>query len=372
MLGTRRRLETTDAERKAEPGRRMVKFEQNLGEQIKRLYQQLQESRHALHLAPENVEAVVRIALELAGQSSLIEATLPGVWPDPTGERRRCPVFRLPVLRGSWEACAEGLLHPHTQAVRPIVFDHDLAKGRDDVVLAHLNHRLVQMSMRLLRAEVWSGEGRKKLNRVTARVVPDHLTTNPLAIVYGRLVVIGGDSYRLHEELIAAGGEISQGRFRRWNVGQVQGAIEAMTGREVGAGMRADLAQLWPSIEGNVQAALAARARERTESLQRLLDERRDKETADITRVLEELERTIRGELAEVEQPTQQLLLPLAEFSTAEREQYRRNIDALRLRLDQIPRELEQETRGIAARYAEPQARLFPVAVMFLVPQRLA
>ncbi|WP_135480332.1 DISARM system SNF2-like helicase DrmD [Candidatus Chloroploca mongolica] len=372
MLGTRRRLETTEAERKAEPGRRMVKFEQNLNEQIKRLYQQLQESRHALHLAPENVEAVVTIALELAGQSPLIEAKLPGVWPDPTGERRRCPVFRLPVLRGSWEACAEGLLHPHTQAVRPIVFDHDLARGRDDVVLAHLNHRLVQMSMRLLRAEVWSGEGRKKLNRITARVVPDHLTTNPLAIVYGRLVVIGGDSYRLHEELIAAGGEISQGRFRRWNVGQVQGAIEAMTSREVGATMQADLAALWPSIEGNVQTALAARGKERAESLQRLLDERRDKETADITLVLEDLERTIRAELTEVEKPTQQLMLPLAEFSTAEREQYRRNIDALRLRLDQIPRELEQETKGIAARYAEPQARLFPVAVMFLVPQRLA
>jgi hypothetical protein len=37
------------------------------------------------------------------------------------------------------------------------------------------------------------------------------VSTTPLAIVYGRLVVIGGDSYRLHEELIAAGGEISQG-----------------------------------------------------------------------------------------------------------------------------------------------------------------
>ncbi|HMQ33883.1 MAG TPA: helicase-related protein, partial [Chloroflexaceae bacterium] len=373
MLGTRRRLETTEAERKAEPARRLVKFEQNLTEQIKKLYEQLQESRHTLRLAPENVEAVVRIALELAEQPPLVEATLPGVWPDPSGERRRCPVFHLPQgLRGSWQACTEGLEHPHTHKVRPIVFDHELAKGRDDVVLAHLNHRLVQMAMRLLRAEVWSGEARKKLHRVTACVIPDHVTTSPLAIVYGRLVVIGGDSYRLHEELITAGGEISQGRFRRLNVGQVQNAIEAMTAREVSEQMRGELAELWPSIEGNVQSALAARAKERTESLQRLLDERRDKDLADITRVLEELERTIRGELAEIEKPTQQLPLPLAEFSPAEREQYRRNLDALRLRLDQIPGELAQETKGIAARYADPQARLFPVAVMFLVPQRLA
>ncbi|NTW03980.1 MAG: helicase, partial [Oscillochloris sp.] len=251
-------------------------------------------------------------------------------------------------------------------------FDHELAKGRDDVVLAHLNHRLVQMAMRLLRAEVWSGEARKKLHRITARVVPDHVATSPLAIVYGRLVVIGGDSYRLHEELIVAGGEISQGRFRRWGVTQLPSAIEAMTSQEVSERMRAELAELWPSIEGNVQAALAARSKERTESLQRLLDERRDKDSADITRVLEELERTIRGELTEMEKPTQQLTLPLEEFSPAERDQYRRNLDALRLRLDQIPRELAQETKGIAARYAAPQARLFPVAVMFLVPNKLA
>ena len=51
-----------------------------------------------------------------------------------------------------------GLNHPHTHKRRPITFDHDVAKGRDDVVLAHLNHRLVQMCLRLLRAEVWALE----------------------------------------------------------------------------------------------------------------------------------------------------------------------------------------------------------------------
>ena len=56
--------------------------------------------------------------------------------------------------------CAEGLAHPHSGEIRPIVFDHNLARGRDDVVLVHLNHRLVQMAMRLLRAEVWGGDRR--------------------------------------------------------------------------------------------------------------------------------------------------------------------------------------------------------------------
>jgi hypothetical protein len=370
MLGTRRRLDTAGAERAAEPTRRMLTFERNLTEQIQKLYDQLQESRHALQLEPENVQSVVQIALDLAGQPPLIATTLPGIWPDPAGERRHCPVFRLPTLRGSWMACAAGLEHPHTHQVRPIVFDHELAKGRDDVVLAHLNHPLVQMALRLLRAEVWSGEGRKKLHRVAARVIPNHIARTPLVIAYGRLVVIGGDSHRLHEELIAAGGEISdQGRLRRLNVGQVQTALDAVTAQEPSAMVRDDLARVWTQVSTGVQAALEARARERAESLQRKLDERRDQEIGDITRVLDELARAIQKELAESDKPTQ---LRLDLFNESERDQYRRNTDALRARLAQIPRELELEISGINTRYADPQSRLFPVAVVFLVSEHLA
>jgi hypothetical protein len=83
-----------------------------------------------------------------------------------------------------------------------------------------LNHRLVQMALRLLRAEVWSPEGQKGLYRVTARQVPNHALGAPAVIAHARLVVIGEDSHRLHEEIITAGGVIRQGRFSRLNVGQ--------------------------------------------------------------------------------------------------------------------------------------------------------
>jgi hypothetical protein len=133
--------------------------------------------------------------------------------------------------------------------------------------------------------------------------------------------------------------------------------------------VQADLVQAWAQVSGGVQAALEARTRERAESLQRKLDERRDREINDITRVLAELGRAIQKELVESEKPTQ---LRLDLFNESERDQYRRNTDALRARLAQIPHELEQEMSGIRARYAAPQSRLFPVAVVFLVPERLA
>jgi hypothetical protein len=80
-----------------------------------------------------------------------------------------------------------------------------------------------------------------------------------------------------------------------------------------------------------------------------------------------ELQRMIARELHEPEYQQ----LELAGFSLDEREQLKANTDALRLRLAQIPAELEKEIAGIRARYADPNPRLFPVAVTFLVPETM-
>jgi superfamily II DNA or RNA helicase len=370
MIGQRRHLQTEAAERAAEPVRKLLKFERDLQARIERLHDQLQESRQILHLSPENVQTVVEIALKLAGQPTLREAQVEGIWPDPNGRRRACPVFHLPPLHGSWARCAEGLAHPHTDEVRPIVFDHNLAQGRDDVVLVHLNHRLVQMALRLLRAEVWTTGQGASLHRVTARLVPDHVLQNPAVIAHARLVIIGGNKHRLHEELITAGGEIYEGRFRRLNVGQVQDALAAVlpdqTSGEVSDEVKTRLEAVWPSIEPSLQRSLEVRMEARVDSLRNLLSERAEKEAADIAAVLTELQRAIQEELAEPE------YVQLELFSPPEREQYSRNVTALEARLAQIPEEIEQETKLIRERYADPQPRLFPVAVTFVIPQKLS
>jgi len=370
MLGRRRQLDTQMAEAEAGAVRRMLRFERDLMRQIERHYELLHETRQALHLTPEHVQAAVEIALDLAGQLPLRPADAEGIWPDAEGiwpdpNRDKCPVFHLPPLTGSWAACTEGLAHPHTGEIRPIVFDHELAVGRDDVVLAHLNHRLVQMSLRLLRAEVWSPEGQRGLHRVTARLVPNHALDDPVVVAHARLVVVGGEGHRLHEEIIRAGGTIRQGRFRRTNVGQTEHALEAALDRPVSAGTGKKLAALWPSLRPSLVQALEARMRDRISGMERLLQERAAKETADIEAILTELAQAIEGELAEPEY--QQLEL----FTDAERTQLSRNTQTLRHRLAQIPGEIGAEQAAIRARYAEPEPRMFPVAVTYLVPEKL-
>lgn len=359
MLGRRSRLDTIKVEQDSEPIRRMFKFERKVKEQIEKLSEQLQETRKNLRLAPDNIFSVVKIGLELASQPALIETTVPKL----AGK-----AYQLLPMKSSWGACLEGLAHPHTKEIRPIVFDPELSQGRDDVVLVHLNHRLVQMCLRLLRAEVWKKEDTKIINRVTARVVKSSELEFPAVIVYGRLVVLGGDQQRLHEEIITAGGILKEGRFSRLNIGQIQMALDSVLPDEVPESIKKRLAELWPSYQESLVQALENRMKDRSGGLQKNLQERANKEADDITNILTELRDSIVKELKESETENQQMLL----FSEMENEQLKRNIDSLKARLKQIPSEIEQETAAIRARFADPTPRLFPLAITYLVPQKIA
>jgi hypothetical protein len=323
----------------------------------------LQESKRELDLTPQNIQAVVETALELAKQPPLQQRTLP----DPHGNHPPIEVFAVPELSGSWAMCTDGLEHPHTHEIRPIVFDHDLVVGRDDVVLAHLNHRLVVMSLRLLRAEIW-GSFDRKLYRVTARTVPSYSLDAPAVIAHARLLILGGDNQRLHEELIAAGGYLRAGRFVRMNERQLKDALAAAQPHMVTAHMCTELANQWPKHKDALVQALEGRMRERAASLQKTLSIRAEKEQRDIRSILTELQESIRKEL---EQPAV-VQLQFTGFSQDERQQYERDLDALEERASQIDDEIRQEVERIQKRFADPQPRLFPAAVTYLVPERFA
>jgi hypothetical protein len=187
-------------------------------------------------------------------------------------------------------------------------------------------------------------------------------------IAHARLVVIGGDSHRLHEEIITAGGFLREGRFARMNVGQVQDALAAMKADEPSAAMKKTLLELYSKHADALRSTLEARMSDRTSGLQKALAERLEKEVDDIQAILTELQRTIQEKLhdPELEQMT------FEGWAEEERQQLERNMTALRARVREIPGEIERETKAIRRRFANPQPRMFPVSVTFLVPERLA
>lgn len=355
MLGQRASMDTTAAEAKAARARRFVAAEKRLQERVARLHERLMESKTDFHLAPEHIVRAVQLALVLAEKPPLKPASLPGV--------SAGTVFEVPILPGSWGRAASGLEHPHTGVRRPITFDHEIVKNRDDVVLAHLNHRLVQMCLRLLREELWKLDDLKGLHRVTVRSVPDNELDGPGVAVWSRLVITGGDHRRLHEELTLSGGELKHAGFTRiTQVTRLDTLVAMASPVEPRTSLFDVLKSRFGRHEAQILAAVEARSRDRLRVLENTLRIRKESEVEDLNAVLSELDASIRKEL-EDQGPRQMDLWP-----EEQRSQLRRDLDALRARLARIPEEREKETASIESRYASPVDRTFPVAVVFLVP----
>ena len=255
-----------------------------------------------------------------------------------------------------------GCNHPHTGEIRPIVFDHDLALGRDDVVLVHLAHPLVRMAQQLLRAEVWAPSGHGRINRVCAVEADPNVVDRPTVIAHARLMIAGGGDRRLHEELITAAGTFGGRRFSRLNVGETNAVVEAVTIEEASSAAKERVQEIWPDLEEAVARSITARAEERTNGISSTLTRRMEQEVLDMTAVMEELARSIQAEL-DAEPPAQRDL-----FDDDERKQLERNRAALERRVTMIPDEIERETKAIQRRYENPTPWCFPVALTFVVP----
>ncbi len=358
LEGRRRELDTRFAEQRIERARRFVKAERELRERIAKMHERLVATRGELHLTPDNVERAVRAALRLTDRPDL----------DPTAlaDAPDAKVFQMPPLAGSWSRCLEGLEHPYTRRVRPITFDHEVAKGRDDVVLVHLNHPLVQMSLRVLRAEVWARDDVKKLHRVSVRALPDSELEGPAVAVVSRLVITGGNHHRIHEELTESGGYIRDTSFRREDrVTTVRAWIDASTPATVPDSLFDALRNRFEKNTDAVLRTVEARSKDRLRTLGNTIDLRKQREIEDMSQILDDLEKNLRDEL-EKNEPRQ-----LELFSEDERTQLRRDRMALEVRLDRIPEERERELAAIASRYSDLVEHTFPVAVILLVPESL-
>lgn len=358
MLGKSYGLDTHAIDERRKRAARVLGADKEQGNRIARLHEALLSSRKEFHLSPDNIANAVKVALELAGKPALQPTELPGL---PSGT-----AFSVPPLSGAWSQALTGLPHPHTHRIRPITFNHEVMTGRDDVVLAHLNHKLVQMSLRLLREEIWSLDDVKKLNRVAIRSVNGLQT--PAVLVWQRIVITGGDHHRLHEELTNSGGELRPDSFRRFRTrAEIDDLLEKSQPQDsISESRFAILKQCFEANEGSILAAIESRSRERQETLKNTLQIRKENELRNIEAILDDLARNIQKEL-EIPEPDRQLTF--AFFNEMEQKQYQKDLHALRARLERIPEEKQQEKAVIERHYADAVPRTFPVAVVFLVPQ---
>ena len=354
MLGRRSGWAETDAEITSRAGAARLQVQRELNDRVAELDRELTGSRARLDLNPQTLEQVVRIGLDLAHRKDLIEAE------PPEGVRARC--FRLPELAGAWATARNaGLAHPVTGTERLVTFDPDAVRGRNDLVLLHLKHRLVDLCLTLLREELWSRGS--KLSRVTARVVESDVLREPAVVAHGRVVVTGAEGTRLHEEVLVAGGRIEGGAFVRAKEEDVQTWLAAATERPAPEPVRQRLKELWGALETGVGGALEHRANQRFKNLTSVLDGQCAEEVEAIGAVLDELAIGIETALDDTPQWEQASL-----FEVKEKEQLRQDREALQERLVEIPELKGREQEAVRHRYADRKPRWFPAAVTFLVP----
>lgn len=343
------------------PAARVLRAERDLRERVETLGRRLRSSMEELHVAPANLERVVSTALEVAHQAPLRPLAEDG------GPRR----LQVPVLHGTWSRGTAGLEDPISGEQRPITFDREGMNGSQDVVLAHLGHPLVAMATRLLRAAVW-GRDSGDLHRVAACVSPDETLEGKVLAAYSRLVLVGADGSRLHEEVFSAGGWLRDGRLSPIGVTRLteilDGALSTDRVQRASSAAEAALARDWPRLGGVLSTVIEARAAERERSLRGRLEALRGREITNLDAAVNQFRRTLERALADPDH--EQLELQLADPD--ERAQLRRDVDGWRATLQTLGEQQAAEREQIDRRYQEVRALTFPAAVLLVVPAREA
>ena len=280
-----------------------------------------------------------------------------------------------PLLRAGWQDTVAGLADPLSGEPRPLTFDAAAAAERDDVVLAHLEHPLVAQCIRLLRSGIWGDlAALRRVSAVRAGLPVEAGIEGLLLAVFARLVVVGADGSRLHEEVMLTGRALpDSGRSRRLELEQprmaglraaVEAALEPDGCRLAPEAARHRVADEWERLEPLLAEDVQARATERLASLTGELGRRAEQEEKRVRSVFAQLEATLRGALAD----DGQLRLRFDGLDDVERGQLERDRDAWQARLDGLDEERDRELATVRSRYAGLRELVFPVAVAAVVP----
>ena len=329
--------------------------ERELRERIEELGQRLRQSIDELRVRPANLERVTRTALSLARQPALIPGT-----------NAEAGLFRLPNLTGSWARANGGVADPLSGEPRPVTFDPEVAAGRQDLVLAHLGHPLLAMSTRLLRAAVW-GAAHGGLNRVSACIASGIDLEATLLVAFTRLIFVGADGTRLHEEVFPTGGWLRNGRFQALGVNataELVARILAIDQPEpVLATDHVRLSREWQSARLALITSITNRAREREQSLRARMEALKAEEIKRLDQAVDQFRRTLQNALKDPGIEALQLRL----FDD-ERDQLSRDIAGWRSTLENLDTQQAEEKSQIERRYSDVRPLTFPAAILFAVP----
>jgi hypothetical protein len=285
----------------------------------------------------------------------------------PVGDDRTdADVFALPTLTPGWHDTLKGLdtrLKPGV--LRPITFDPAAAEGRSDLVYVHLGHPIVQKAQRLLRSSLWSVDS--PLSRVTA-VVVDDLPESFVAAVT-RMVLVGRGGVRLHEEVFLVGVRLRGRRTMAEEKAEaaLDQALDHDRLKSASKQLRDRLCELWnlpdAPLRARLEASMQTRAARRQELVMEQLAKRQQTDTQRARDIFTAFRANLHDSLAQLRSKEAESEAML--WADDQQKQWRRDIESMQRRLDDLDDEETREIQAIMHRYADVKPHTTAAAVVF-------
>jgi len=342
---------------------KMMHGEREVRDELTKLEDQLEGTLAKLHVRPENLLRVVETALSIDHQPLLVPRV---------DKKSGTTVYEVPKLALGWAVSIASLttrLDKDTQ--RHITFDPAIAEGRQDLVLVHLGHPLVQHSARILRAALWRKDS--SLSRVSAVAIPG--LENPVVAALSRLVLVGKGGVRLHEEVFLAGV-----RLKGKSLGEDASETlleEHLDGNNLLSLSESQLKAItkeWNSEEtasslpNRLRNAIGVRKQKRLEEVKVLLVTR---ETEDINRVNEIFNRFDELLKKSLEQAAIDAEIAEGQLFDEEKAQRAKDIAKWIQRREVLAEERARELEKVKRRYQEVEPYEFSAALVFAYPSEV-
>ena len=253
---------------------------------------------------------------------------------------------------------------------RPITFDPAAAKDRTDIALVHLGHPIVSKAQRLLRRSLWSADS--PLHRITAVVVEDLPESFVAAVT--RMVLVGRGGLRLHEEVFLAGVRLRGRRAMAEDKAEdaLNIALDAGGLTLANEEVRRALADYWNAPDAAVRSRLLesmeARSGRRHVAVAAQLGRRETAETQRAGEIFAAFRVNLRDSLAELRTKQEEEAAML--WADDQQRQWRRDIEAMQQRLDELDDEEQREVAAVRERYRDIKPHTSAAAVVFaLTPE---
>jgi superfamily II DNA or RNA helicase len=339
---------------------KMMHGEREVRDELTKLEDQLEETLSRLHVRPENLLRVVDAALLLDHQPPLV---------GKTDKKSKSTVYEVPKLALGWSGSIQSLttrLDRDTQ--RHITFDPSVAEGRQDLVLVHLGHPLVQHSARILRAALWRKDS--ALRRVTAVAIPG--LKEPVVAALSRLVLVGKGGVRLHEEVFLAGIRV-KGKALGEDASEtlLEEYLDGKNLHSLSLKEQTEIAKQWNAggakgaLPDRLRETIALRKKKRLDEVKVLLTTREQEDVSRVSEIFDRFDDLLKQSL---KQAADDADFAEGQLFDEQKVQRAKDIAKWSQRREMLAEERNRELEKVQRRYQEVEPYEFSAALVFAYP----